>query len=108
MGKMVEKLTKTQQAQIYCVKNFHADYVKEFWGEVYCGRCGSKIGDILMGFYNSTNVLIVGCKDKKCKTCPKIYKSLNKMDKEILTRMRKYPDKMFDTEWILEPIKIND
>ena len=105
---MKEKLTKTQEARIYCVKHGHAQYIQMFWGEVYCGRCGDKIGDALTGVFNTKDKLVIGCKTKECKVCPSIRKKLSKLDKAILDRRNKYPDKRFDDEWILAPIVFNE
>ncbi len=88
-----EKLTQTQKAEIYCVKHGHANYVTMCLGYVHCGRCNTLIGDRVASVFDTTNILIVGCKDKPCKVCDPIKKKLNKMDKQILKRLKKYPNK---------------
>lgn len=100
---MAKKLTQEQKARIYCVKNGHANYVFKCWGYVHCGRCGEQIGDQLGGVFDTRDLLVVGCKTKGCKVCPKVKKTLSKMDKEILKRLTKYPDRIHKA--ILEGIK---
>lgn len=85
----MEKLSKEQKLRIYCVKHGHANYVTKFWGYVYCGRCGTQLGDQLAGIYDTTHLLVVGCKDKNCKVCKPLYKKLNKMDKKIYDKLLK-------------------
>jgi len=84
-----EKLTQEQQARIYCIKHGHADYITEFWGEIYCGRCGDKIGDCLTGVFPVDKVANPVCKEEPCKVCDPIVKKLNKMDKLIFRRLKK-------------------
>ena len=46
------KLTKRQEAQIYCIKHGHAKYFWSFFGYAHCGRCGEQIGDSLAGVFS--------------------------------------------------------
>ena len=79
------KPTKEQERKIYCVKHGHARFVTTTWGYYYCGRCGDKVGDNLASVYlDADKVLVIGCRDKPCKTCDPARKSLNKSDLKIL------------------------
>ncbi len=86
---MAKKLTQEQKAQIYCVKNGHANYVTLCFGYVHCGRCNEQIGDRLGGVFDTSNIIVVGCPDKPCKHCDPIQRKLSKLDKEILKRLKK-------------------
>lgn len=96
------QLTKEQQAQIYCVKHGHADYIWNFFGYVHCGRCGQQIGDRLGGYFDTTNKMFL---NHDCKTCNKIKKQLSKIDKEIVKRLEKWGNTSYDYAKILEGIK---
>ena len=84
---MAKKLTNTQKARIYCVKYGHAQYVSRFWGYVHCGRCGDQIGDQLASCFDTTKLMVIGCKEKDCKVCPAVKKTLNEMDLKILANI---------------------
>ena len=102
----MKKLSQTQKAAIYCVKHGHAKYVDTCCGEVYCGRCGDKIGDTLAGVFDLSDRLLVGCKKgKRCKVCPAVVKSLSKMDRLILSRLKRY-DGVGDMEKVLKGVRI--
>ena len=81
---MAKKLTNTQKARIYCVKNGHAKYITHFWGYVHCGRCGEQIGDQLASTFSTENLMVVGCIDKECKSCIGLRKTLDELDLKIL------------------------
>lgn len=100
----MKELTQEQKAKIYCVKNGHAKYITMCWGYVHCGRCGEQIGDRLAGVFDTKKMLVVHCNKKPCKDCDPIEKKLNKMDKEILKRLKKY--KHEPHEKILKGVKI--
>lgn len=87
MKKKLSKLTKEQEAIIYCVKNGHANYVWKFWGYVHCGRCGKQIGDQLGSVFDTRNIIVIGCAVKNCKVCPSLVKKLSKLDKKIHRRV---------------------
>lgn len=87
------KLTQEQKARIYCIKHGHADYAFQFWGYVYCGRCGEQIGDKLGGvFMGAEKTAMIHCKDNPCKVCDPIIKNLNPFDKTIFKRLKKGKD----------------
>lgn len=77
------KLTQTQKARIYCVKNGHAKYVDTFFGEVYCGRCGDKIGDTLSSVFPLDEHASPNCKNSPCEVCDPIVKELGNLDRKI-------------------------
>lgn len=107
---MVEKqLTKVQEAEIYCVKNGHADYIYKCWGYVHCGRCGQQIGDTLGGVFPCDKIIEVACDASPCKHCDPIYKKLSKMDKKILRRLKAdhKKEKFSDHEKILKDINFD-
>lgn len=86
MSKQKCQLTKTQEAEIYCVKYGHANYIWTCFGYVQCGRCGRQIGDRLAGIFDTTNTIVIGHKCKKCNT---LKKKLSVLDKKILSRLEK-------------------
>ena len=87
--KEIEKeLTQVQKARIYCVKHGQANYVTKFWGYVYCGRCGMQIGDQLAGCFDTRKLIVVGCKIKNCKVCPRLIVKLSPFDKKIFEKVR--------------------
>ena len=97
----MSKLDQKQKAQIYCVKHNHGGYVWTFFGYVHCGRCGQQIGDTLAGVFDTTNMLLVG---HKCKKCSKLKKKLSSLDKKILNRLEKSKNKFYEYEEILKGI----
>ena len=89
---MKECISVEQEAQIYCIKNGHADYISMCFGYVHCGRCNEQIGDTLAGIYDTTNKMLIG---HKCKKCSEVKSKLNKLDKKIVNRLEKadsFPD----------------
>ena len=105
---MAKKLTKEQEAQIYCVKNGHANFVWKFWGYVHCGRSGKQIGDQLGSIFDTRKLLVVGCKDKNCKVCKPLIKKLSPLDLKIFKRVDKaYKKGIPDYNKILEDIDFN-
>ena len=86
---MTKKLTKEQEARIYCIKNRHANYVYKCWGYIHCGRCGTQIGDQLGSIFDTRNLLVIGCPDVKCKVCLPLIKKLSPMDLKIFNKVRK-------------------
>ena len=82
-------LTEEQKVRIYCVKNGHAKYVDSFFGEVYCGRCGDKIGDTLAGVFPIGERAMPSCKKSPCKHCDPIIESLDPLDKQIWDNWKK-------------------
>lgn len=99
-----QKLSLEQKAQIYCIKNGHANYVWRFWGYVYCGRCGTQLGDQLASVFDTRDMIVVG---HKCKKCSLLKKKLNPMDKEILKRLEKDKKAIsYNYEKILQGIKL--
>lgn len=98
-----QKLTKLQEAQIYCIKNGHADYISMCFGYVHCGRCNEQIGDTLAGIYNTTDKMIIG---HKCKKCDEVKEKLNQIDLEIVTRLQE-ADSFPDHEDILKGVNFN-
>jgi hypothetical protein len=101
---VMEKLSQEQKARIYCVKHGHARYVTTFWGYVYCGRCGEQIGDGLAGVFDPSDRMVIGCKRKGCKVCPRVMREANALDKEIIKRLRKDP--VASTEEVLKGLRI--
>ena len=99
---MTSSLSQQQNAQIYCVKHGHANYVWRFYGYVHCGRCGEQIGDQLASVFDTKHKMVVG---HKCKTCNKIRKKLSQLDKKILGRLEKEKDILYDYDKILEGIQ---
>lgn len=85
----MEKITKEQEAQIYCIKNGHANFVWKFWGYIYCGRCGKQIGDQLASIFDTRDLIVIGCKDKNCKVCKPLIKKLSILDSIIFKRLEK-------------------
>lgn len=103
------KTTQVQKARIFCIKHGHAPYVYCFWGYVYCGRCGTQIGDRIGSIFLADKVIVIGCKDKHCKNCDPIKKKLSALDKEILKRLTKQYKKegaILDNEKALTGLKI--
>ena len=94
-------LTQEQNAEIYCVKHGHANYIWNCFGYVQCGRCGSQIGDRLGGYFDTTNMILVG---HKCSKCDKLKKKLSPLDKKILGRLEKNTKSIYDYEKILKGI----
>lgn len=92
------QLTKRQEAEIYCVKYGHANYIWTCFGYVQCGRCSRQIGDRLAGIFDTTNVIVVG---HKCVKCDSLKKKLSKLDKQILKRLES-TEGSYDYEKILE------
>jgi hypothetical protein len=86
--KNMVKRTQEDKARVYCIDHGHAPYTTQFWGEVYCGRCGDKIGDVLASVFDLSNKMVIGCKTPNCKVCPKVMRSLKPFDKEIVRRLR--------------------
>lgn len=84
---MEKTLTKQQQAEIYCIKNGHANYIWKCWGYVHCGRCGKQIGDQLAGCFDTGKLLVIGCNEKNCKVCDPIIKKLSPLDKKIFKKI---------------------
>lgn len=80
------ELTLTQKAEIYCVKNGHANYVTNCMGYKSCGRCGTQIGDTLGGCFDMSNMIAI---NHNCKTCNALKEKLSPLDKEILSRLEK-------------------
>jgi thioredoxin-related protein len=103
------KLTKQQEAEIYCVKHGHASYVYTFWGYVHCGRCSNQIGDRLGSIFPMDKKIVIGCKDKPCEHCDPIYKKLNKMDKKICDYLKKnYLKPKFDHDKAIAKIDFGE
>lgn len=102
------KLTKTQQAKIYCIKNGHSNYITRFWGYVHCGRCEKQIGDTLAGSFPCDKYAVIGCKDSPCNHCDPIISKLNQMDKEIFNKLKEIfeSENSKTHEEILEDIEI--
>ena len=96
-------ITKKQKAQIYCIKNGHANFVSLFFGYVHCGRCGEQIGDQLGSVFDTTEMIVIG---HKCSKCSKLKKQLTDLDKKILERLEKSKDFSPDYEKILKGLKI--
>lgn len=90
---MSTTLTQEQKARIYCVKYGHARYYTQFFGYVYCGRCGDQIGDTLGGvFHPPEPCLFLSGKDAathdyNCASCRALKKTLSPLDKKILARL---------------------
>lgn len=99
------KLTKVQQAQIYCIKNGHARYVSNCFGYVHCGRCSEQIGDRLAGVFDMKDMISVG---HKCKVCNKLRKKLSVLDKKILDRLEKNEDPFSNHEEILRGLTFKE
>ena len=95
------KLTKRQEAQIYCIKHGHAKYFWSFFGYAHCGRCGEQIGDSLAGVFSGDGMVKVG---HECETCNKAKESLSKLDLEILKRLEADLKGTYDYDKILEGI----
>lgn len=103
------KLTKQQKAEIYCVKHGHANFVWKFWGYVHCGRCGKQIGDQLGSFFDTRELLVVGCNDKNCKVCTPLIKKLSSLDLKIFRRLEKsYRKGLPDYNEILKDIDFQE
>ena len=106
---MTKQLTQEQKARIYCVKNGHAKYVTNFFGYVYCGRCGEQLGDKLASIYpDADKVAVVECEKHPCKICDAIIKKLSPVDKEIFRRLVKdhKKKKWSNREEILKGLKL--
>lgn len=101
---MVE-LTQTQKAQIYCVKNGHANYVTNCMGYKSCGRCDQQIGDTLAGVFDMSNVIAVG---HKCDKCDELKKSLSPLDVTILERLENTSDSFPNHDEILKGLNFDD
>jgi len=102
MSSTKTQLTQQQNAQIYCVKNGHANYISNCFGYVHCGRCNEQIGDRLGGVYDTTDKIAIG---HKCNTCNKLKKKLSPLDIKILNRLEKSKDLFPDYEIILKGVK---
>jgi len=85
----MKKLTKEQEAKIFCIKHGHATYVTKCFGYVHCGRCGTQVGDTLASCYPMDQVAVPSCPNKPCKHCDPIIKKLSKQDKIIFNRLKK-------------------
>jgi len=73
------KMKKETRNKVVCAMIGHSLIVDGFFGEVYCGRCGAKIADQLMGsFANGPKSVRIG---HNCETCRKNYKALTWKDK---------------------------
>ena len=94
-------LTQEQEAEIYCVKHGHADYICNFFGQVHCGRCSNQIGDRLGGVFDTTDKIFV---NHKCDTCDKLKKKLSPLDKKILGRLEKDKKCDYDYKKILKGV----
>ena len=99
---MTIELTKEQEAQIYCVKHGHANYVWSFFGYVHCGRCSQQIGDQLAGVFDTRGMIVPG---HDCEVCNTLKKTLSPLDKKILKRLEKTKDKLYDYEKILKRLE---
>ena len=98
-----KQITLEQQAQIYCIKNGHANYVWKFFGYVHCGRCGQQIGDQLGSIFDTTELIVV---NHKCSICSKLKKKLSSLDKKILSKLEKNGDSCYDYNEILKGITL--
>lgn len=75
---LIPGLTDKQKAEIACTLVGHSSVVNSCFGEVSCARCGTVVGDCLLGFYDTVDLLIVG---HECPDCFKAYKKLTPADK---------------------------
>jgi L-rhamnose isomerase len=107
---MKKELTKQQEAEIYCVKHGHANYVWKFWGYVHCGRCGSQIGDQLGSVFDTRNLIVMGCKDSPCDVCDPLIKKLSPLDQKIFKIMNTAykADHSMDVDKLLKSIDFEE
>ena len=70
----MEKLRK-----VFCALFGHSNVETGFFGYVYCGRCGSRVGDTLAGMYYNRESVVVGCGCDGCKINAKKLKLKDKM-----------------------------
>lgn len=71
--KIKEKITK-----LFCAIFDHSKIHENCIGYKYCGRCGTEVGDSLMGVYDGKHTVIVG---HNCSLCIINYKNLTWIDK---------------------------
>jgi len=76
--KALGKVTKAQRNRIVCSLIEHSRIQTTCMGYFYCSRCGDQVGDSLGGFYDPTDIVIVG---HNCFMCRKNLKKLNWKDK---------------------------
>ena len=69
---------------IFCAIFRHSKIHNTFFGEMYCGRCGAKVGDCLLGIYDGKDTVVTGHKGGECEECLKIYKNLNWIDRFLV------------------------
>lgn len=79
----MKKLTLEQKKSIYCIKHGHSRIVRTFFGEVSCERCGEKIGDQLLGSFDSSNSVVVG---HNCTVCNDNVKTLSRRDVQYIDK----------------------
>jgi len=102
---MKQSLSQEKNAQIYCVKHGHANYIWNFFGYVHCGRCSTQIGDRLGGYFDTTDMILIG---HKCKKCDNLKKKSSLLDKTIIKRLEKSKNTLFDYEKILKGLDFEE
>ena len=76
--KVLGDIDQETRNSIVCSLIGHSDIVHTCFGEVSCGRCNAKIGDILAGFYPIDECVLIG---HDCDTCRANYTKMNWKDK---------------------------
>ena len=101
---MSQILSQVQKAQIFCIKNGHANYITTCFGYVHCGRCSDQIGDTLGGIFDTSNKILV---KHNCKKCNNLKKELSPLDKKILSRLEAEKSNFPNYDEILKEIDFN-
>lgn len=63
---------------IVCQLIGHSRIIEMCFGYVYCARCGAQIGDRLLGFYDTTEAVVVG---HNCDSCRANYEKMDWKDR---------------------------
>lgn len=76
--KALGPLDKDTRNTVTCALIGHSGIHTGCMGYFYCGRCGTQVGDSLMGSYNGKDTVII---EHDCSTCRKNYEKLTWRDK---------------------------
>jgi hypothetical protein len=74
----IKGLDEETQRSMVCAMVGHSNIVSTCFGQVVCLRCGSEVGDTLMGTFNMKDKVI---DQHDCSTCRGNYKKMNWTDK---------------------------
>lgn len=70
--------TEQIRNSVACSLLGHSKIIEMCFGYVHCARCDAQIGDVLGGYFNTTNCVIVG---HNCDICRENYAKLDWKDK---------------------------